>query len=265
MNKEQNRSSMWSAVVAALMLVQPLLGLAFQNQYRDVAWIKTAWFGNDWVTLVVAAPALIAGLILARRGSVRGLLLSLGMLGYAVYNGMYYMFAAALNAFLPLYVTMLVLAAIALILALSRLDAAALAARFGPKTPVRIVGGYLVFVGAGLALVWLVMWAAHIFAGQPTPIEPEAFKMVAAIDLSIIVPALLLGGALLWRRKTWGYILAAMASILGAFYLLMLSVNSLIQILLGLSDAPGEVPIWGALFVLTVAAAALLLANVRRG
>jgi len=56
-----------------------------------------------------------------------------------------------------------------------------------------------------------------------------------------------------------------MASILGALYLLVLSVNSLIQVQLGLADAPGEVPIWGTLFVLTVAAAWLLLANVHQG
>jgi hypothetical protein len=183
------------------------------------------------------------------------------MLGYAAYNGVYYMFGAALNAFLPLYVATLVLAVITLIGALSRLDAATVAARVGSKARVRIVGGYLVFVGIGLAAVWLIMWAAHIFAGQPTPVEPEAFKVVAALDLSIIVTVLLFGGVLLWRRKAWGYVLAAMAGILGAFYLLVLSVNALNQIRLGLTDAPGELPIWGTLFVLTATAALLLLSN----
>ena len=250
-----------SAALAVLLVVQSILGLVFQDQYRDTAWIKAAWFGNDWVTLVVAAPALIAGLVLARRDSVRGLLLWLGMLGYAAYNGMYYMFGAALNAFLPLYVAMLVLATITLILALSRLDVIAVAARFGRKTPVRIVGGYLVFVGAGLAAVWLVMWAAYVFAGQPTPIEPEAFKVVAAIDLSLIVTLLLFGGVLLWRRAAWGYVLASMAGILGALYLVVLSVNSLIAILRDLAQAPGEVPIWGTLAILSAVATLLLLAN----
>jgi hypothetical protein len=109
------------------------------------------------------------------------------------------------------------------------------------------------------------MWATHIFAGQPTPIEPEAFKVVAAIDLSMIVSTLLFGGVLLWRQKEWGYVLAAMASILGALYLLVLSVNSLIQIRLGLQDAPGGVQIWGTLFALTLVAAVLLLVNADNG
>jgi hypothetical protein len=34
------------------------------------------------------------------------------------------------------------------------------------------------------------MWAAYAFAGRPTPIEPEAFKVVAALDLCLMGPAL---------------------------------------------------------------------------
>jgi hypothetical protein len=50
----------------------------FQAAYRDVDWIRASWFGNDWVTLAVAAPLLFLGLVQAGRGSVRGLLLWLG-------------------------------------------------------------------------------------------------------------------------------------------------------------------------------------------
>jgi hypothetical protein len=166
------------------------------------------------------------------------------MLCYAVYNYAYYLFGVALNTFFFLYVAALMLAVVTLILSLPRIDVAAVRARFGAKTPVRLVGGYFAFVGIGLAAVWLMLWAAYAFAGQPTPVEPEAFKVVAAIDISIIVPALIFGGVLLWRREAWGYALAAMAGILGSVYLLVLSVNSLVQIQRGLAESPGEIPIW---------------------
>ena len=93
-----------SAVLAALMVVQSVLGLVFQGQYRDVEWIRATWFGNDWVTLVMVVPLLVASLLLARRGSIRGLLLWLGMLGYGAYNYAYYLLGAALNAFFQLYI-----------------------------------------------------------------------------------------------------------------------------------------------------------------
>jgi hypothetical protein len=99
-----------------------LTGLAFQAVYRDVEWIRATWFGNDWVTLIVAAPLLFIGLVRTAVGSVRGLLLWLCLIGYALYNYAFYLFGAALNAFFPLYVVALVLAVTVLILALSHID-----------------------------------------------------------------------------------------------------------------------------------------------
>ncbi len=252
-----------SVTLAALMVVQSMLGRIFPEQYRDVEWIRLTWFGNDWVTLVIGAPLLVASLLLARRGSIRGLLLWLGMLGYGAYNYAYYMLGAALNAFFPLYILPLLLSVATLILVLSRIEAADVATVFRPKTPVRIIGGYLVFVAVGLTIVWMGMWAAYVFAGQPTPIEPEAFKLVAALDITIMVPALAFGGVLLWRRNAWGYIVAAIAGIQGSLYLLVLSINSAVEILRGLAEAPGQLPVWGTLAVTTTAVTVLLLVNAR--
>jgi hypothetical protein len=78
-----------------------------------------------------------------------------------------------------------------------------------------------------------------------------------------MVPALASGGVLLWRRNAWGYIVAAIAGIQGSLYLLVLSTNSVVMILRGLAEAPGELPVWGTLAVTTTAVAVLLLANVR--
>jgi hypothetical protein len=275
-----------STALAALMLVQSLLGLLFQEQYRDEEWIAAVWFGNDWVTLVVGVPLLVVALVFTARSSVRGLLLWLGMIGYAVYNYAYYLFGAApkklyrlgtvsgvssrdhvawaaLNVFFPLYVVLLVLSGVTLLFVLSRVDIGHVAASFRPKTPVQIIGGYLVFVGIGLASAWIAMWALYVFAGRPLPVTPEAFRLVAALDISIMVTTLGLGGILLWQRKPWGYVVAAIAGIQSSLYLLVLSANSVIAIHRGLAETPGELPVWGTLAVLTTAVTLLLLVNVR--
>lgn len=246
------------------MAAQAALGRLFPGQYRDVEWIAVTWIGNDWVTLVVAAPVLVLGMRLASRDSNRGLLLWLGAVAYAVYNYAFYLFGAALNAFFLLYVVSLIVAAAILILALGRLDAGGVAAGFRRTVPVRLIGGYLVFTGAGLAAVWIVMWAAHVFGGRPTPVDPQAFKVVAALDLWLMSPALVAGGILLWRRRPWGYVIAGLASIQGALYLLVLSVNAAIAIQRGLAAPPGELPLWGILTVCTGTAAALLLVHADR-
>ncbi|MDF3068648.1 MAG: hypothetical protein K0R38_4249 [Polyangiaceae bacterium] len=253
-----------SLVLAALWTAQALLGLVLSGQYRDVAWIRATWFGNDLVTLVLAVPLLLAGVLRTGVGSRRAQLLWLGMLAYGAYNYAYYMLGAALNGFFPIYVLSLVLSVVTLIRLLTRLDGRLLAGLFRPGTPVRVIGGYLVFVAAGLSIVWLGIWAGYVFAGRPTPVEPEAFRLVAALDLSLMVPALGCGGLLLWRRATSGYLIATIAAVQGAFYLVVLSLNSAIAVVRGAVPPPGEVPIWGTLALCTTAAAALLLASVRR-
>jgi hypothetical protein len=234
------------------MAVQALLGLLASGAYRDVAWIKATWFGNDLVTLLIAVPLLLGAMWFASRGSTRARLLWLGVLGYAVYNYTYYVLGAALNVFFVIYVLTFVVSVASLIIGLAGTDAPSVAGSFSAKTPARAIGGYYVFVATGLSAVWLGAWAAYVFAGRPTPVETEAFHLVAALDMTLMVPALVTGGVLLWRRRPWGYVVAAAAGIQASLYLLVLSVNSAFSISRGLTATPGELPIWGPLLVLTL-------------
>ena len=79
-----------------------------------------------------------------------------------------------------------------------------------------------------------------------------------------MVPALTAGGVLLWRRRPWGYVVASLASIQGALYLPVLSVNSVVAIRRGLASPPGELPVWGVPLVVTSVIALVLLANAER-
>lgn len=249
-------------VLVILMVVQATVGLAMPAVYRDAAWIRATWLGNDWITLIVAVPLLVAAARMAQSGSQRGMVLMAGVVGYAIYNYAFYLFGAALNACLPLYVLILGVAMISLRSVLSRVDPLAAARATDPALPARLLGGYLLLVAGGLALVWLGMWAAYVFAGRPTPVEPHAFKIVAALDLLWLVPSLATGGMLLWNRSPWGIVIASAASVQGAMYLLVLTVNSTIAIHQGFSTSPGELPIWIPLTVLTSTAALTLFRSV---
>lgn len=243
------------------MAIQSALGLLHPEWYRDAGWIKTTWFGNDWVTLVVAVPLMLYGA--THRGSPSRMLLWLGTLGYAIYNYAFYLFGAALNVFFPIYIACLMASNVALALGLKQLDVTAMPAAFGVRLPARVIGGYLTVVGISLSGVWLAIWAAHIFAGRPTPVDPEVFRLVAALDCVLMSPALVIGGIGLLRRRAWGYVLASIAAVQSSLYLLVLSVNAAIFNLRGLAESPGELPLWGTLAVITSTAASLLLADTR--
>jgi hypothetical protein len=245
-------------LILAGMVVQSALGLAF-NPYRDIDWIALGWLGNDGVTLFLVCPVLAAALSGSRFGAPRWQLTRLGLLGYAVYNYAFYMLGASLNTMFPLYVALFAAAVIALVSELSAARVVHLAGSYSPRTPVRILGGYLAAVAICLSAVWIGMWALHVFAGRPAPGSPEVFRLVAALDLGIMVPALSIGGVLLWLRKPMGYVLASIAGIQAALYLFVLSVNSALGIHRGLTKWPGELPIWAPLCASTAACALVLL------
>jgi hypothetical protein len=245
------------------MFVQAALGLAFPGEYRDEEWIRLSWWGNDLVTLLFAAPALIASTFAAGRGSVRGGLVELGVLAYVVYNYAFYAFGSALNRFFILYVAAVVLSGIVLIARLGRMDVGLVAARLPARPFVRGVAAYLGLVATGLAAVWVGSWAAYAFAGRLTPIEPGAFRLVAALDLTLMVPTMAAGGHFLWRSRPWGLVIGALALVQGSLYLLVLTVNSLVAVAGDLVEAPGEAPIWGTLFALTALALATLFSSMR--
>lgn len=250
--------------VTGLMALTSAVGLFFPSVYRDLAWIEATWVGSDLVTLVVAVPLLVGGLLLARRGSRLGELLVLAMLGFSVYGYAYYLFGAALNVLLPAYTLLVSLPAIALMIMLGGADVAAVAADFGVKTPVRVVGGYLVFCGVGLAMAWLAQWAAYVFGGQVPSIGAEPFGLVASMDLTFIVPFMLLGGVLLWKRNPWGYVIGSMMAIKGMTYTLSLTASSVVSATRAVDGAAAQIPIWGGWTLLGAVMVWLLLRGVTR-
>lgn len=257
-----------SVVLAGVMAVQSITGLTLPGLYRDTGYVLGTWLGNDLVTLVLALPLLVAGLVLDGRGpdrrSARGRLLWVGGLGYAAYNYAFYLLGATLNALFPLYVVALVLAAAGLILILADTDPDRIRSSFVDSGRVRAVGTYFALVAAALTLVWLGMWAGHVFGGREVPGgDPAAFRLVAALDLTLMVPALGMGGVLLWRRRPWGYVLAPLAGIQGSLYLFILALNSGLFIARGTAEWPGELPVWGGLWLATTVATVTLLRRQR--
>ncbi len=253
-----------SAVIAALMAVQAAAGLLVPSLYRDAEWARAAWYGNDIVTLAVAVPLLVSALVFARRGSLRAELVWFAMLGYALYNYAYYVFGARMNELFPLYVTLFVAPAVALVLALGRFDATALTAAVSGRAQRRLVAGYMALTGVGLAMAWLAQWAGWVFSGIEPAIGEEAFTLIASLDLSLMVPYFVLGAVLLWRSHPWGYVLGPIMCLKGATYTLVLTVSSTVAATRGIEGTAAQIPVWAAWTLVGAVAAGALLASVRR-
>jgi hypothetical protein len=239
-------------------------GLFLDGLYRDNAFATAAWRGTDLATLAVAVPILIAATIGSLRGSLRAQLVWLGMLDYTLYNYAYYLFGTAFNRFFLIYVALFTLSIWALILSLTKVDVRGVRQRFRLQTPVKWIAGYMLFVALGIGGLWIAQSLGFVVSGQvPQFIIDVAHptSIVFALDLSLVVPFMVLGAVWLWQRQPWGYILSAIMNVKGTVYMLALAAVSASAAKAGLQEA-SELPLWGVLSLGFLVASLFLLANV---
>jgi len=208
-----------SVIVAVLATAVSVAGLRFPSLYQG-DWSNGTSLGNDLVTLVVAVPVLVLGVMYSSRGSVRGRLLWLGALYYMVYNYGFYVFGIPVTKLYLPWIALFVLSAFAFALGMGTLDIQSIAARFSARTPARWIAGYMFYVAAMVSFLWISQWVKFLFTGRVPEVNgsQSAYQVIAAVDLSLLVPLFLSAGYLLFRRRPWGYVLGATGLVQGAVY-----------------------------------------------
>lgn len=254
-----------SILIAILATFASAGGLLLDGLYRDNAFVTTTWLGNDAVTLFLAVPILVAAMIISNRGSLKAQLIWMGALDYMLYNYAFYLFGAAFNWFFLVYAALLALSIFALIFGLIKLDVDGISQQFGKDAPVKWIGGYFIFVASGLGLVYLIQSIGFIatdnvpaivtMSGHPT-------NVVFALDLTLLIPWLILGALWLMKRQPWGYVIAGILSVKGPLYTLVLAINSVLVVNAGISET-SELPLWGTLTALGFIASVLFYINMR--
>ena len=87
--------------------------------------------------------------------------------------------------------------------------------------------------------------------------------LVAALDLTMIVPLMLVSGWLLWRSRPWGRILAPAMLVQSTLIVVDLLVTPAFQAAAGIPDAWAMLPVWLVMGAGFVAGAGLLLGPAR--
>lgn len=255
-----------SILIAILAAIASVGGLLLDGLYRDNAFVTTTWLGNDAITLFLAVPILGASMWFAKRGSLRAYLVWMGALDYMLYNYAFYLFGAAFNWFFLLYAALLALSILALIFGLTGLDVAGIDRSARPQMPVKWIGGYFLFVAFGLGTVYLIQSIGFIVTGTLPAIitlSGHSTNVVFALDLTLLVPWLMIGAFWLFKRQPWGYVVAGILNVKGPLYTLVLAVNSILVVNAGISQT-SELPLWGTLTALGLLASGLFYFNVKR-
>ena len=146
--------------------------------------------GQDVVTLIIGIPLLIAGLMLGRKGSLRGHLLLTGALGYFLYTYGAMSFLTAFNPFFLVYVALFSKSLFGFILALAGLDPEYVASRISSRFPRSAVIGYLLIAALFLTVAWLGLIVPSILTGSPpSGLDSYSTMVIQVLDLGVIVVA----------------------------------------------------------------------------
>lgn len=260
----------WQALstvgVAALAAAETLLGLLVEGFYRDPQALRVQAYGQDLVTLVVVLPALLVGLRLARRGSLRGAFLWLGALGYLAYTYAVYAVITEFNPFFLGYVALFGLSLFTFVAGLLGVDAEAVGRQLAGRLPVRLVAGYFAAMGTIVALLWLAEAVPATLSGTKPPSVAAVglpANVVHVLDLGVVIPAVFLTAWWLVRGRAWGTVLA------GVLFVKLVSIGLAVLAMIawmaasGDPAAPAEVAVFGLVTLVGLAVGLVFFRAVR--
>jgi hypothetical protein len=202
------RVARWATLIAGVSaFAAAVIGIGYGQQrlYQSDELLLVQAYGQDIVVLLVTLPILANAVWIAHQGSARGLVAWAGCLIYLAYWYHYMLAAAQFSAAYLVHVA-LVASSLAGLAALGMsLDVERFAHRFSGAYRIGWPGGVLVFAGClfGVAAVSDVLQRLG-----NDEVLGNATRGVYNVDLTIMLPATIAAGVLLWHRHSWGYALA---------------------------------------------------------
>ncbi|MBN1656336.1 MAG: hypothetical protein JXA30_21380 [Deltaproteobacteria bacterium] len=164
--------------------------------------------GQDVVTLLVVVPALVVSFILAKKGSPKALFFWLGVVFYLVYSYIFYTLALHFNIFFLLYCAVLGLSVYTLVYAISLIDLEKVKSWFREDAGVKAPAVYIIVVALLFYALWLKEVVPATLTGKTPPSIIDAGLLVNPVhvlDLSLVLPAFLVVGFSLLKRRPFAF------------------------------------------------------------
>jgi hypothetical protein len=191
-----------SLVIGALMAVASVAGLLVQTVVYPTDELLESFVPNDVVNLFIGLPILLGSVWLARRGRLVGLLLWPGALFYVFYSYLVYVLSMPLGVPYMLHLTLVALSAYTMIGLVASIEGTAVRRRLAGAVSERAGGGVLVGLGLLILVRVIVVVAAALTSRTPV----AEVELALHVSDFMLAPAWIIGGVLLWRRETLGYV-----------------------------------------------------------
>lgn len=207
-----------SLLLAAMVTTAALGGILLPSTYgREAASWAAQGIGQDWVNLLVVAPAIAVLAVAVARGSRGARVLLGGALLYVAYSFLFYVFAVHFNRLFLVYCACLGLGFYGFQAVLLELWPEPMWNSFDVAAPRRAAGAWLVILGTAFAALWLSQVIRALLEGTDPEGSAELGLLtnpVHVLDLSFLCPLMLATGTSTLRRGRLG---GVMAPILLAF------------------------------------------------
>ena len=195
-----------SIIIALLVALVSIIGILYNESiYLNENLIQTL-VPNDVVNLIIGLPFLLISLLLTRKGKIIGLLCWPGALFFIVYIYLPYVLTVPFSIlFLP-YIIIFSLTIYTLVGVVISVDRNALKEQLSTTVPAKVSGGILI----GLSVLGIIRQVALIINALLNNLEVAPQELALWIDDLIIgSPAMLIGGYLLWTKRSLGYTVGA--------------------------------------------------------
>ncbi|HCE54832.1 MAG TPA: hypothetical protein DER05_07430 [Lutibacter sp.] len=195
---------------------------------------------QDYVTLLIGIPFLLLALNRFRTQSLKGKFLLAGVLNYTFLTYLFYMNMAMYNSLFLVYVALTGLSFFALVLTLLSVETDQLPDIFNKNTPVKFIGGFLIFNAVSIALLWLGVVVPPLLDKSIVPLAVQHYTTlnVQAFDLSLFLPISFVAGLLLIRKSKFGYLIAPVYLIFLSMLMIALIAKIIAMALSGVNVIP---------------------------
>lgn len=203
----------WLAIIiVALVAVASLSGVFVKSLYaRETPDWANQSVGQDVANIIATVPALVASTYFAAKGSLRGILVWMGVLLTLAYTYAIAAFAVYFNSLFLVYVAILGLTGYTLLGSAAQLARGSLWTYFSGLTKTRPVAILLIAIAVIFGFLWLSEDLPAIMTGTvPSTVAQSALPAnpVHVLDLAFMLPGMLISGISLLRGGLLGKIFA---------------------------------------------------------
>jgi hypothetical protein len=210
--RRMNSITILTVLLALALAITSYCGAFISGTYeRDAVSMAAQGIGQDIFDLFLMVPLLLILLLFMRQGNRLASFLFSGTVFYVLYSFLIYCFGVHFNNLFLVYCLIAGLSFYTFALGVNQLRIIITPEWFNNKVPVRMVGIYLIIIALAFYFLWLKDIVPAIIANT-VPKSVGDYQLlvnpVHVLDISFVLPGLIITAFLLIAKKTSGLLFA---------------------------------------------------------